>query len=165
MSEPVLIVMGVAGAGKSTLAKALAAKLGWTFLEGDDLHPPANVAKMRAGHALEDADRWPWLAAIGEWIDARAGEPAVIACSALKRSYREFLGRGRPFVRTVYLDGSPELVGERVAARRDHYFPTSLVASQFEALEPPGPNEHAIVVAMALPVEAQVRHVIEALRN
>ena len=160
-----LVVMGVAGAGKTTLARALAARLDWAFLDADDLHPAANVEKMRAGAPLSDADRAPWLEAVARWIDARlaAGEDAVVACSALKRRYRAVLTDGRPSVRIVYLKGSLDLVAARMAARKDHYFPTSLIASQFEALEPPTPEEHAIVVDMAPPVSVQVDRVLEAM--
>ena len=163
----VVVVMGVAGAGKSTLGRALADVLGMQFLEADDLHPEANVAKMRQGEPLTAADRWPWLAAVAGRIDAYASsqESAVVACSALKRSYREVLGGGRPYVRFVYVAGSQDLVTERMAPRRDHYFPVSLIASQFEALEPPGVDEQAIVVDMALPLAVQVAEVVAELRT
>ena len=154
-----LIVMGVAGAGKTTLALALAERLGWGFLDADRLHPQANVAKMRAGLPLDDADRAPWLTAVAEWIDAQDGA-SVVACSALKRAYRTRLVEGRPQARVVYLDASPELIAARVTQRADHYFPASLIASQFEALEPPAPDEHAIVVDIADPTETQVAAVI-----
>jgi len=161
----ILIVMGVAGAGKTTLARALAARLGWTFLDADDLHPAANVEKMRAGAPLDNADREPWLAAVARWIDARlaASEAAVVACSALKRRYRQVLTEGRPSARIVYLEGSPDLVARRMAERTDHYFPSKLIASQFEALEPPTPEERAIVVDMAPAVDAQVDRVLAAI--
>lgn len=164
-SPMVVVVMGVAGAGKSTLALALANDMGVRFLEGDDLHPAANVAKMRRGEPLTDSDRWPWLSAVAAWIDARVGaqESAVVACSALKLSYRKVLGQGRPAVRFVHVAGSPVLVAERMAERQDHYFPASLIASQFEALEPPEPDERAVVVDMALPVAAQVAQVVAEL--
>jgi gluconokinase len=151
--------MGVAGAGKTTLARALAERLGWAFLDADALHPPANVEKMRAGRPLDDADRAPWLSAVAAWIDAQAG-PSVVACSALRRAYRAALMDGRPRARLVYLDASPELVAARVAGRADHYFPASLVESQFASLEPPGADEQPIVVAMAASTEAQVSEVL-----
>ncbi len=154
-----LIVMGVAGAGKTTLARALAERLDWTFLDADALHPTANVEKMRAGQPLTDADRAPWLAAVAAWMDAQPG-PCVVACSALKRVYRAALMNGRPGVRLVYLDASPDLVEARVADRPGHYFPASLVESQFEALEAPGSDERPIVVSMAAPTEAQVAEVL-----
>jgi gluconokinase len=162
----VVVVMGVAGAGKSTLARALADHLGVRYLEGDDLHPAANLTKMRNGVPLSDADRWPWLSAIAAWIDERASarESAVVACSALKRSYRKVLGENRSFVRFVHVAGSPELVAERMARRQGHYFPASLIASQFEALEPPLADEKAIVVDMTLPLAGQVTQVVAELR-
>ena len=156
--------MGVSGAGKSTIAKAVAARLGWTFLEGDDLHPAANVAKMKGGIPLDDADRAPWLAAIAAWIDrqAQAGAPGVVACSALKRRYRQVLTDGRSFVRIVYLEGDRNIIRERIEARKHAYFPAVLLDSQFEALEPPGPDEHPIVVDVSQPLEVQVKTIIEA---
>jgi gluconokinase len=154
----VLVVMGVSGVGKSTLAEALAAHFGWPFQEGDDLHPAANIAKMKAGHALNDADRAPWLAAIGRWIDGQAakGEPGVITCSALKRAYRDTLDRGRPQVRIVYLHGDEALVAGRVAARKGHFMPPSLLASQFADLQPPTPDEPVITVEADQPRAAQI---------
>jgi gluconokinase len=157
--------MGVSGAGKSTIARAVAACLGWAFLEGDDLHPAANVAKMKSGIPLDDADRAPWLAAIAAWIDrqAQAGAPGIIACSALKRRYRQVLTDGRPFVRIVYLEGDRDIIRERIEARKHAYFPAMLLDSQFEALEPPGPDEHPIVVNVSQPLEAQVESIVEAV--
>jgi len=154
-----LIVMGVAGAGKTTLGRALAERLGWVFLDADVLHPAANVAKMRAGVPLDDADRAPWLAAVAAWMDAQSG-PSIVACSVLKRAYRAVLTAGRPDARLVYLDASPEVIAARVAERADHYFPASLIASQFQALEPPGPDERPIVVSLAVSTEAQVDAVL-----
>jgi gluconokinase len=154
-----LIVMGVAGAGKTTLARALAERLGWAFLDADVLHPAANVAKMRAGVPLDDADRAPWLAAVAAWMDAQTG-PSVVACSVLKRAYRAVLTSGRPDARLVYLDASPEVIAARVVERADHYFPASLIASQFQALEPPEPDERPIVVSMTASTQAQVDAVV-----
>jgi gluconokinase len=164
-SPTVVVVMGVAGSGKSTLGRALAERLDARFLEADDLHLTSSVAKMRRGEALTDADRWPWLSAVADWLEAEiaAGHSAVTACSALKRRYRERLARGRPEVRFVHVSGSPELVAQRMSARRDHYFPMSLIASQFEALEPPANDEGAIVVDMALPIPLQVDQVLARL--
>ena len=164
-TKPVLVVMGVSGAGKSTIGKMLAARLGWAFQEGDDLHPPANIAKMSAGVPLTDADRAPWLAAVGAWIDqcVADGGGGVITCSALKAAYRRTLAQGRPAVRLVYLEGSKALIARRVAARRDHFMPASLVDSQFADLEPPTMEEGAIVVAADRPIESQVEAVIKAL--
>ncbi len=144
----VIVVMGVSGSGKSTVAAELARALGWAFQEGDDLHPAANVEKMRAGTPLADADRWPWLRRIAEAIDAwrAAGVHGVIACSALKRAYRNLIVGERPDVRLVYLHGDEALIHARLVQRRGHYMPPALLASQLEALEPPEPDEHAIVV-------------------
>jgi gluconokinase len=154
-----LIVMGVAGAGKTTLAHALAERLGWAFLDADALHPPANVEKMRAGQALTDADRAPWLAAVAAWMDAQPG-PCVVACSVLKRAYRAALMDGRPEARLVYIDASPDLVAARVADRPGHYFPASLVESQFHSLEAPGPDERPIIVGMEVSTPAQATQVL-----
>lgn len=139
----VLVPMGVSGCGKSTLGRALAARLGWTYQEGDDFHPPGNVTKMRAGTPLDDADRRPWLAAIGAWTDARiaARESAVVTCSALKRSYRDFLRSGRPEILFIYLRVSRAQLERRVAARRHAYMPASLLASQLAILEEPAAEE------------------------
>jgi len=131
--------MGVSGVGKTTIGEALAAALGWQFLDGDDFHPPENVAKMAAGVALQDADRWPWL----ERLNAEAqriegaGRSAVLACSALKASYRQRLTAGLRAVRIVYLYGSFELIRRRLEERRHRYMPASLLQSQFDTLEPP----------------------------
>jgi carbohydrate kinase (thermoresistant glucokinase family) len=165
VAPPILLIMGVSGCGKSTLGARLASALKWPFQEGDSLHPPANVAKMAAGQPLEDADRWPWLAAVAAWIDDRrkAGEAGVVTCSALKRAYRTLLSEGRPQVRTIFLAGSRELITRRLAARSDHFMPASLLASQFAALEPPSPEERAITVDARLSVEVQVARVREAL--
>lgn len=143
-TRPVLVIMGVSGCGKSTVAGLLAGRLGWDLAEGDDMHPAANIAKMSAGKPLDDADRWPWLARVAEWINTHAteGRPGVVTCSALKRSYRDVL-RG-PSVIFVFLNGSRELIGRRLAARHGHFMPLALLDSQFAALEPPGPDEHAI---------------------
>ena len=165
MSGTVLVVMGVSGVGKSTIAHALADRLGWPSQEGDDLHPAANIAKMKAGHPLTDADRAPWLKAIGAWIDGLldAGQSGVITCSALKRAYRDELDGGRPGVRFVFIKLAEPAVAERVAARKGHFMPPSLLASQFADLEPPAPDEPVIVTDGAAPIEAQVDTVVAAL--
>jgi gluconokinase/6-phosphogluconolactonase len=144
----VVVVMGVSGSGKTTVAKLLAERSGWQFQEGDTLHPPANVEKMSAGIPLTDADRLPWLRKIAETIDGwRArGESGVITCSALKRSYRDIIVGDRPDVRLVYLKGSHDLIRQRMAARHGHFMPSSLLDSQFSTLEEPSPDENAIVV-------------------
>jgi gluconokinase len=136
---PNILVMGVSGCGKSTVGKALATALGWVFLDADDFHPPENVAKMASGIALTDADRGPWLKAIaGKLGELRAdGRSFVLACSALKESYREELTRAAPGLLVVLLDGNPELIRERLLARKSHFMPPALLDSQFAALEVP----------------------------
>jgi len=160
-----LIVMGVSGSGKSTIATALADELGWRFADGDQFHPPENVAKMRAGQPLDDADRWPWLQAIADEIDRviAAGGQIVIACSALKRAYRDLLVHGRDDVRLIYLDGSEALIAARLHQRRDHFMPPGLLKSQFATLQPPAPEEHAIVVPIDRSVAAIVAAIIDRL--
>ena len=163
----VLVVMGVSGSGKSTIAAQLAERLGWIFADGDDFHSAAHRAKMQAGQPLDDADRAPWLAAIGDWIAARsrAGEGAVVACSALKRRYRDSLSSGRSGVRLVYLDGSPSLIAGRLAHRQGHFMPAALLDSQFAALEPPGPDEHPITVAIGETPDAIADRIIAQLET
>jgi len=139
----VLVVMGVSGAGKSTIAALLALRLGWAYEDADWFHPPANIEKMHCGHPLTDEDRWPWLEGIAAWIDAtrRASGHGVIACSALKHAYRDVLIGDRPWVRLVYLKGERSLVARRIAPRQGHHFmPASLLDSQFGALQEPGMN-------------------------
>ena len=147
----VLVVMGVSGSGKTTIAALLAGRLGWEYEDGDDFHPPENVAKMHGGTPLTDEDRWPWLRAIAGWIDATrsTGRHGVVACSALRRAYRDILLQGKPDVRLVYLQGDKQLISARQAARLNHYMPATLVDSQFAALEEPGPDEDPIVVSVA----------------
>lgn len=161
----VLVVMGVSGSGKTSVAEALAARLGWPVQEGDALHPPANVAKMAGGTPLTDADRWPWLDRIAAWIDAQlaAGVNGIVTCSALKRAYRERLVGDRRGVRLVFLQGERELIAARLAARRGHFMPPSLLDSQFATLEPPGPEEHPITVHVSAPPEALAARIIAAL--
>jgi gluconokinase len=158
---PVLLVTGVSGSGKSTIGPLLAARLGWTYAEADAFHPARNIAKMAAGHPLDDADRAPWLDAIGAWIDetTRAGRPAVVSCSALKRAYRDKLRNGRPNVRLIYLDADYRIVGGRLAAREGHFFPARLLTTQFDDLERPQPDEHALVVG----VDATPRQIVDRL--
>jgi len=161
----VLVVMGVAGAGKSTVGRALAERLGWRYLEADDLHPAANVAKMRSGTPLTDADRAPWLAAVAEVIEAwlAQGASGVTACSALKRAYRERLAGGRGEVRFVYLEGAEATLRARLEARRGHYFPPALLASQLADLEPPAPDENAIVVSLEAPLADELAAIAQAV--
>lgn len=141
---PVLVIMGVSGSGKSTVAGMLAGRLGWDLAEGDDMHPPANVAKMAAGHPLDDADRWPWLDQIAAWIreHAEAGRPGIITCSALKKSYRDVL-RGDHVV-FVDLVGTHDQIAARLTARHGHFMPAGMLDSQIETLEPPSAEEDAI---------------------
>lgn len=150
-----LIVMGVSGSGKSTIADQLAKRLRWTYEDGDRFHPAGNVAKMSAGHPLTDEDRWPWLQAIADEIDraCKANEHVVIACSALKRSYRDVLVHGRRDVRIVYLNGTQELIAGRLAKRQGHFMPPGLLASQFKTLEPPGADENPVIVSIDASVE------------
>lgn len=149
LTMPVIaIVMGVSGSGKTTVAALLAAALGCQFQEGDDLHPAANVAKMHGGTPLTDADRLPWLQKIAEEIDSwRArGESGVVTCSALKRAYRDIIIGDRRNVTLVYLKGSRDLIGRRMAARHEHFMPVALLDSQFATLQEPTPDEHPITV-------------------
>eukprot|EP01035_Chromulina_nebulosa_P052821 gene52821-72080_t len=157
--------MGVSGSGKSTIAKGLADRLGWRFADGDGFHPPSNVAKMSAGQPLTDEDRWPWLQAIADEIDrvSTAGGRVVIACSALKRAYRNVLVHGRDDIRIVYLDGSKELIRVRMNARKDHFMPPTLLDSQFATLEPPGPDENPLRVSIDASVDAIIDAIIAQL--
>jgi carbohydrate kinase (thermoresistant glucokinase family) len=159
------VVMGVSGAGKSTVGRALAKRLGWAFAEGDALHPPQNVAKMKSGQPLTDADRAPWLAAIAHAIDAwrRQGERGVITCSALKRAYRRRIIGDYGDVRLIYLAGQPDLIAKRIVARQGHFMPASLLDSQFATLEPPGPDENPITVGIDRPMREIVESIVGVL--
>src|SRR5258708_7407362 len=163
----VLIVMGVSGSGKSTIGEKLAERLGWIYEDGDRFHPANNVAKMSAGQPLTDEDRWPWLQAIANEIDriCAAGQHAVIACSALKRAYRDILVHGRKDVRIICLRGSQELIASRLALRKNHFMPPGLLASQFKTLEPPDESENAVTVSIDAPVEKIVDDIIRQLRQ
>jgi gluconokinase len=154
--------MGVSGSGKSTIAAALAEHLEWTFEDGDRFHPKSNVAKMSAGHPLTDEDRWPWLQAIADEIDrvCNVGGHVVIACSALKRSYREILVHGRNDIRIVFLDGSQALIADRLARRKGHFMPPGLLDSQFKTLEPPQADERPFTVSIDAPVETVVDNIV-----
>jgi gluconokinase len=144
----ILIVAGVSGSGKTTVGALLAGRLRWRFADADTFHPAANVAKMRAGIPLTDADREPWLHAITDWMDERiaAGQSAVVTCSALKRAYRDQLLAGRPMATMVFLQVSREVLEQRLMARPDHFFPEKLLDSQLAALEPPTPGERVQTV-------------------
>lgn len=138
-----VVVMGVSGAGKTTVGRAIAQATGWRFAEGDTFHSPENVEKMAGGQPLTDEDRWPWLEALARWIGQReaAGESAVLTCSALRRPYRDLLRRGHPSVRFAHVTASEAKITDRVGNRKGHYMPASLLASQLETLEPLEPDE------------------------
>lgn len=155
---PAILIMGVAGSGKTTVGDMLGKSLGWEFRDADSFHPPANIAKMSAGTPLTDEDRWPWLAAIAAWIDAhrRAGTHGVATCSALKRAYRDRLRDGRDDVLIAHLSGSFELIGARMAERKHHFMPTALLKSQFDTLETPTPDEHVL----SIPVEKAPQEIV-----
>ena len=160
-----LVVMGVSGSGKTTIADKLAERLDWTYEDGDRFHPASNIAKMSAGQPLTDEDRWPWLRAIADEIDriCEAGERAVIACSALKRAYREILVHERSDVRIVFLNGTQQLIADRLSQRQGHFMPPGLLASQFKTLEPPERNENPVTVSIDASVDAIVDDVIRQL--
>jgi gluconokinase len=158
-----IIVMGVSGSGKTTLGTALAKKLNWTFADADDYHPPANVQKMASGEALTDADREPWLLRLRALIEQHLLEqlPLVLACSALKASYRQTLTANLEGVKVVFLNGSRELIAGRMKSR-EHFMPTSLLESQLRTLEPP---ENAIVLDIGQPIEMMMREVMTQLQE
>lgn len=162
---PILVVMGVSGAGKSAVAEALAGRLGWPFEEGDWLHPETNVAKMHAGIALTDADRQPWLEAVAGWIDGQRSkhQPGIITCSALKRSYREIFIGDRPEVRLVYLRGGHAIIAERLSGRHGHFMPPALLRSQIDTLEEPGSEEDPITVDIGPAVDRIADEIIRQL--
>jgi gluconokinase len=151
MRAAAIIVMGVSGSGKSTIGALLAERLGWPFADADGFHPPENVAKMAAGTPLTDADRWPWLDAIAAHIDAarKAGQPVVVACSALRRAYRDRLRAGHGDLLFLHLSGAPEVIAARQAARQGHFMPPSLMASQFATLEDISDEPDALEVSVA----------------
>lgn len=156
-----VVVMGVSGSGKSIVGAALAQRLQVPFADADDLHPKANVAKMIAGHPLDDDDRYAWLEAVGEWL-ARHRDGGVMSCSALKRRYRDQLRAHCPSIVFLHLSGSPEVIGVRQAARRGHFMPAALLKSQFDALEPLGPDEHGVVADVGQSVDAIVEAFLAA---
>jgi gluconokinase len=161
--KTVIVVMGVAGSGKTTVAVQLAERLGWTFAEADDFHPPANVAKMASGIPLTDDDRWPWLAEIAGWIQTAPGD-AVITCSALRRSYREVLGAGPARVRYVHLNGTVELLTRRLSSRIGHFMPASMLESQLATLEPLGPDEDGAVINIDAAPDDIVEDILTTMR-
>jgi gluconokinase len=160
-----VIVMGVSGSGKTTLAEGIARSMHWTFEEGDQLHPAANVEKMSRGEPLTDEDRRPWLDAIGRWLDERtaAGESAVLTCSALRRTYRDRLTSGRPGVRFCHVTAPDDVLRDRLEKRRGHYMPASLLPSQLATLEPLAPDEPGVTVSAEGAPEAVLAEALDRL--
>ena len=156
-----IVVMGVSGTGKSTIASMLAQRLHWVYEDADWFHLKSNIEKMHHGEPLNDEDRWPWLRAIAEWIDATrsAGGHGVVACSALKRAYRDILIGDRRDVRLVFLKGDRDLIARRIAARADHFMPSTLLESQFATLQEPQADERPIVVTIV----PHPREIVEAI--
>ncbi|AKK04131.1 gluconokinase [Corynebacterium epidermidicanis] len=162
VEQPVhVVLMGVSGSGKTSVASLLHDQLGWPYAEADDFHPEANKAKMAAGHALNDDDRWPWLRTLRDWMSAQAVEKrsSIVTCSALKRSYRDLLREAEGTVLFVHLDGPIELIGERMSHRAGHFMPTSLLPSQFATLEPLEADENGL----ALNIEASPRDLADQI--
>jgi gluconokinase len=162
-----VVVMGVAGSGKTTVGTLLAARLGWVYAEGDAFHPEGNVDKMAAGIPLVDGDRWPWLHALRDWMSEQgaAGHDTVLACSALRRAYRDVLRQAGGRVRFVHLSGDRRLSGERMADRSGHFMPAELLSSQYEALEPLADDEDGITVDAAASPERIVQTVVDFIRT
>jgi len=160
-----VVVMGVSGSGKTTVAAELVARLGWVFAEGDDFHPPANIAAMHAGHPLGDEQRWPWLAAIADWIGLReqAGQSAVLTCSALRRAYRDRLRDGHESVWFAHVTADPALIADRLQRRTGHYMPPSLLPSQLQTLQPLEPDEPGTTVSGAAAPQLVAAAVLDAL--
>jgi len=164
-SPPILVIMGISGSGKSTIAEELAGRLGWPFEEGDALHPDTNIAKMHAGIPLTDADRQPWLERVAAWIDGQRvkKQPGIITCSALKRAYRQIIIGDRPEVRLVYLRGGRDLVAEHLAGRHGHFMPAALLRSQIDTLEEPDPSEDPLTVDAGAPAPQVADEIIRLL--
>ena len=162
MMASVIVVMGVSGSGKTVVGSLLGQRLGWPFADADAFHPSENVAKMRRGVPLTDEDRAPWLDAIANWIDEKraSGEHGVVACSALKRRYRQRIIGNRRDVRLVHLDGSYELIARRMAERPHHYMPVAFLKIQFDALERPGADESVLTMSITLPPEEIVERIV-----
>jgi len=164
MNTPhVVVVMGVAGTGKTTIGPLLAARLGVPYAEGDDFHSEANIAKMSAGTPLDDDDRWPWLDAIGAWAHRRAGLGGVVSCSALKRSYRDRLRSAAPGVVFVHLAGDRAVIEDRMSHRQGHFMPTALLDSQFATLQPLAEDEAGVAVDVAGTPEEITERAVTAL--
>jgi carbohydrate kinase (thermoresistant glucokinase family) len=164
--KPLIVVMGVAGSGKTTIASGLAETLGVPFVEGDSLHPIANVRKMATGTPLTDEDRWPWLEAIGERIEVErvTGHGVVVSCSALRHAYRDCLRKKvHGVVQFILLDGSRELIGDRMNQRKGHFMPPALLDSQFATLEKPTPDEHAVVLDISHTVPALLAEAVHSV--
>ncbi|WP_089103359.1 gluconokinase [Streptomyces hyaluromycini] len=159
----VVVVMGVAGTGKTTIGPLLAARLGVPYAEGDDFHPPANIAKMSAGHPLDDADRWPWLDAIGSWAHGREGLGGVVSSSALKRSYRDRLRAAAPGIVFLHLTGDRRLIADRMSHRQGHFMPTALLDSQFATLQPLSADEPGVAVDVSGSPEEITERAVRAL--
>ena len=166
-SPPILVIMGVSGSGKSTIAEELSARLGWPFEEGDSLHPEANIAKMHAGIPLTDADRLPWLERVAAWIDGQRAkkQPGIITCSALKRAYRQIIIGDRPEVRFVYLRGGRDLIAEHLSGRHGHFMPSALLRSQIDTLEEPDPSEDPLTVDVGDSAAQVAEEIIRLLGN
>ncbi len=160
MRSPV-VVMGVSGSGKSTVGAALAQRTRVRFADADDFHPPANIEKMTSGQPLNDDDRYPWLEAIGAWLGERCAEGGVMSCSALKRKYRDQLRRHCPDLIFLHLAGSPEVIGRRQASRPGHFMPASLLASQFDTLEPLQADERGVTIDVDQDIDAIVENYLE----
>ena len=163
MASPI-VVMGVSGSGKSTVGAALAQRLGVPFADADDFHPPANIAKMTAGQPLNDDDRRPWLDSIGVWL-AEHVDGGVMSCSALKRAYRDQLREHCPSVEFLHLSGTPEVIGRRQASRPGHFMPASLLASQFETLEPLAADEHGVAIDVDQDIDSIVQDYVSLTRR
>ncbi|HEU4381615.1 MAG TPA: gluconokinase [Hyphomicrobiaceae bacterium] len=161
----VLVLMGVSGCGKSTTGTRLSKLLGWPFRDADSFHPQSNIDKMSKGLPLTDEDRQPWLAAIAAWIDERlsSNQSGIVSCSALKRSYRRVIVSDRPDVRLVYLKGDMALIGDRISRRKNHFMPPALLKSQFDALEEPQADEHALSVPIVMPPRRVVDSIVQQL--
>ncbi|WP_066950911.1 gluconokinase [Streptomyces lushanensis] len=166
MSTPhVVVVMGVSGTGKTTVGPLIAGALGVPYAEGDDFHPPANIAKMSAGVPLDDADRWPWLDAIGSWAHERAGLGGVVSSSALKRAYRDRLRAAAPGAVFLHLTGDRSLIGRRLAERKGHFMPPALLDSQFAALENLEADEAGVAVDVSGTPQEITERAVAALRR
>lgn len=159
--RPCLVVMGISGSGKSVVGAAVAQRLRVPFVDADDLHPQANIDKMRAGHALDDHDRHPWLELIGKWLSEHDESGGVVACSALKRKYRDQLRHHESRVEFLHLDGSREVISARQASRPGHFMPSSLLTSQLETLERLNPDEHGITIDVDQSIDAIVQEYVD----